>query len=838
MVPTSPRDHQRQVCHRQVRRNPVNELVSPLNLLYDSTQPTAHSKDTERIMHNHHRLKPMAAIFMAILLSTTIAYAKSNPLKPNMTKSPSSLSSPTADFMCGTYKGNQNESIELYHRYQSVLDKVAPAASTAFINDDVWIIEDDGTLTFSGNNPFDTDGQTFRFTPNANGSYDVTTVTFSFDAILGTNLNLGDDNNAIISLAFTFNYFDVGWTSVNVNANGIVAFGGNVNPSGFFDNNDFFGTLPKLALYFMDLNPAAGGGVFWKSEATKSTITWNSVPEFGTSNTNRFQLVLHDDGSFDLTFNGITSTIPVNGLPTTFGAHPGGDPSLDIISFSDDLPFSGGPQAGFYEQYLNLVNPRVNEVALIQRFYQNFSDDFFQIIFFTNFVQTMSGFANELNIKNDVQGIGLSIFDNSSLWGSNGILESRCNMNRLAAWPTDPTLRFFGSENNFLTIMGQEAGHRWGAFINFRDSTGSVSNLILGRANAHWSYFVDVDHSSLEGGNWEPLSGSIFTTPTMIDYFGDIDEYIFGVRTLQEVTPTFYVSSPTNDLPENRDNGTPIQGATATGVPVEVTIDDIISAEGPRIPAEADEDKDLRQAFVLLLQNGTTATQAELDKIADFRRTWEDYFEVALDGRITCNTKLTQTLPVAVIEGHVLEGGTRLPLDSVKVEALERGFTQFVPSGARYTFRFMPDSPPPPDSCCATIAVDAPGRRPDTLVVCIPYGTVTTLDIELWPVASGLAQGQTPSLAPRLSLLSYPNPFNPQTTLTFVVPTAAAVRLAIYDVRGRLVRTLVNKKDNPGEHTVTWDGRDEGGVQVGSGVYLARLQAGKDMQTRKIVLLK
>ena len=59
--------------------------------------------------------------------------------------------------------------------------------------------------------------------------------------------------------------------------------------------------------------------------------------------------------------------------------------------------------------------------------------EFFQLVFFPNFAQTMNGFANELNIKNDVTGIGLPIFDSSSQYGSNGVLESRCNMNRLAA---------------------------------------------------------------------------------------------------------------------------------------------------------------------------------------------------------------------------------------------------------------------------------------------------------------------------------------------------------------------------------------------------------------------
>jgi hypothetical protein len=204
-------------------------------------------------------------------------------------------------------------------------------------------------------NPFDTDFQTFHIQPNGGGGYDVDSITFNFDANLGTNLNLGDDANVTVNFGFTFNYYGVNWSDVHVNANGIIAFGADVNPSGFFDDADFFSALPKIAPYFMDLNPAAGGGVFQKTEANKLTITWNNIPEFGASNSNTIQLIMYDDGSLDFTFNGIDATLA--GSPISSGIHPGGTPILELISFSDDLPYSGGTGAGIYEQYVSVVNP-------------------------------------------------------------------------------------------------------------------------------------------------------------------------------------------------------------------------------------------------------------------------------------------------------------------------------------------------------------------------------------------------------------------------------------------------------------------------------------------------
>src|SRR5204863_2288745 len=83
-----------------------------------------------------------------------------------------------------------------------------------------------------------------------------------------------------------------------------------------------------------------------------------------------------------------------------------------------------------------------------------------------------------------------------------------------------------------------------------------------------------------------------------------------------------------------------------------------------------------------------------------------------------------------------------------------------------------------------------------------------------------------------------PNPFNPTTTIRFVLPTRERVTLAIYDATGRLVRTLLDEVRGYGAHEVTWDGRDEDTVAMGSGVYFYRLRVGKRTESKKMVLLK
>jgi hypothetical protein len=83
-----------------------------------------------------------------------------------------------------------------------------------------------------------------------------------------------------------------------------------------------------------------------------------------------------------------------------------------------------------------------------------------------------------------------------------------------------------------------------------------------------------------------------------------------------------------------------------------------------------------------------------------------------------------------------------------------------------------------------------------------------------------------------------PNPFNPTTSIAFSLPERGDISLKIYDVSGALVRTLAEGSFDPGPHDVQWNGRDNAGNSVSSGVYLYRLTTGKQSMTRKMVLLK
>jgi hypothetical protein len=138
----------------------------------------------------------------------------------------------------------------------------------------------------------------------------------------------------------------------------------------------------------------------------------------------------------------------------------------------------------------------------------------------------------------------------------------------------------------------------------------------------------------------------------------------------------------------------------------------------------------------------------------------------------------------------------------------------------------------------ASITVDDPDRagpQPVLFVVRDRAGNETRLTVVL-AVAARL---------PRQMVLgaNFPNPFNPETTIPLQVPrdAGAGIRLRVYNAAGQVVRELLNPSGetmNPGWHEVRWDGRDDAGRQLSSGVYFYRLDGAGQLLTRSMTMLK
>jgi hypothetical protein len=83
-----------------------------------------------------------------------------------------------------------------------------------------------------------------------------------------------------------------------------------------------------------------------------------------------------------------------------------------------------------------------------------------------------------------------------------------------------------------------------------------------------------------------------------------------------------------------------------------------------------------------------------------------------------------------------------------------------------------------------------------------------------------------------------PNPFNPRTTISFTLPAADRVNLSVYDVRGRRVRTLLDGGLSAGTHFVIWEGKNDAGQNLASGVYFYHLHTATESLSKKMLLLK
>ena len=95
------------------------------------------------------------------------------------------------------------------------------------------------------------------------------------------------------------------------------------------------------------------------------------------------------------------------------------------------------------------------------------------------------------------------------------------------------------------------------------------------------------------------------------------------------------------------------------------------------------------------------------------------------------------------------------------------------------------------------------------------------------------------SIFKEIKLGNYPNPFNPTTTISFsTTESTESTELAIYNIKGQKVKTLVNEKLDVGTHQVVWDGKDESSKPVSSGIYFYKMNNGEYTSTRKMILMK
>lgn len=523
----------------------------------------------------------------------------------------------------------------------------------------IAVLHDDGTFL----ELFDLSNRTIEFRPNGAGSYDASFIGFSMESNLGTRLTLGDDDTRQVNLGFFFPFYNVSRNFLFVSSNGLVTFDA-PDPDGTPSIAEFVAESPRIAALWDDFNPATtsgADGVFVRLVgSSRAVITWKNLPEFNTTNANTVQLVLFRDGRIRLSYQSVATRDGLVGLSN------GMSRTFFRVNFDRDLPASFGSPAPILEFFNRGLDTR----AVAQRFYQTHGDDFDFLVLFgsSTFSHKLAGpealSFTEL-VKNTIQGIGLPTFDRTSAFGSGGRLQAVVVMSRLSDFPDDVNERIGRTTFTTLGVLARAVGQRWGAYVRFDDG-GVPSDALLGRHRSAWSFFLDSDGSFLGGNDWRDLGGNTFRSEQATIRYSPLDQYVMGLRSSAEVPDFFFIDAPTNT--GGRDRTSPPEiGVTVNGVRRTVSINQIIQAEGQRVPGPGGAPTRFRQAFVLIVPQGETANQADIDKLETIRRAWEAAFSAATENRGTVETTLTPPGPDLVVEGLTVSPTTVNPGGTVSV---------------------------------------------------------------------------------------------------------------------------------------------------------------------------
>lgn len=494
----------------------------------------------------------------------------------------------------------------------------------------IAVLQDEGDLLVAPN-PWDLQSTGLRYSPNTAGGYDVRRADGSFRPTLGTRLTLTDDDTQRLDVPFAFQFYGRRQTAAHVNSDGNVTFGEGDTATTERNVARLLTGPPRVAPFLADLDPSTGGSVFVHAASDQYTVTWCGVREFDSTRVTTVQATLLPDGAVEMKFGA-----PISIQEAVVGISPGTTAQFAAVDLSAAGPTAGG-SAAIGERFA--VNRQLDTVAVARKFYRTHADTFDQLIVWTDLTVVNDAFAYETTIANEIRGLGIDVYDLSSGFGSGGRLRSLAIMDWLGKYPDDPSQRFLG-EGSTLAVLAHEVAHRWLAFFDVRNHRGEISDELLGRGMAHWSFFLDTDASVMEGNDISDLAGGSFRTVGAMSGYSRLDLYAMGLVGESEVPTFFYVESPMNVSPSRERESAPTLNVTFNGTRRDVLIQDIVAANGPRVPSTAEATRLHTQAFIYVVGAGRTAGADQIDKLDRIRRQWEQFFAQATGGRMRVATEL------------------------------------------------------------------------------------------------------------------------------------------------------------------------------------------------------
>jgi hypothetical protein len=523
-------------------------------------------------------------------------------------------------------------------------------------------------------NLFDLSGHTLRLTPEGS-RYQVENRPLQWDSDFGPALN-----GAEATLhQFAFPFSGKTWNSFLVGTSGSIRFGASEkvigpDPYGKTDGGVVLGRFDQLAgmastltesapAICVFLKPRMSGPRYLKELSDRVVVTWDLTEPFGSlldftwfKTINRFQAVLHRDGSIEMSYKELTARDAIVGIYPALSA--GEKPAP--VHFSS-LTRKDGPFGAVYESFHYFALPRPQDLSCT--IIKALGDEFDFLAYYSDFrVDSQEASSpSDGPVGGKVTGIGQTQHDQTQ-----PVLESRCTQGRFQLGFAQPVfvgsnemqegppegapidgshdITFYSHQlaegspdrkalpyNYAIGHLGHEVGHRWGAYVSAKVKGEIIS---LGPW-PHWArelhtpvaypYSRPTEASTLGGGVWQDnfdgtytqLHDGYFVPAAGYSY---LDLYLMGLISAAEV-PDFFILKNLVRVGQDT-NGHPVFRAERT----KLTIQDVIAAEGPRTPDVDHSQRKFNTGIVVVVEHGHRPSREIVERANGIRRQWIDYW--------------------------------------------------------------------------------------------------------------------------------------------------------------------------------------------------------------------
>lgn len=510
--------------------------------------------------------------------------------------------------------------------------------SVPFTSGNVVVLQADPEILIVPN-PFDLKHSAIRFTPALPHRYVYSMIPFGFNAGASDALTIHDDDSVELAFKnFSFPFEGKSYDRCFVNSNGNITF--DQPDSEPPDLDTLLDGPPRIAPFFADLDPETSGAILVQETSDAVMITWLKVPEFFSHDQfaygeNTFQIVLYKDGRIDLIYDS-----EISASEALIGIVPGyGKAQLHLVDFTRGT-LRGRPLAALVENFHSYES--VDIPSVMDSLYKKYSDSYDFVSLVSNFDLTPipGAQAFAINVQNDIKGIGNPgthgsyLFHDNGKYGSAGKLQNITFFGNIHQYPSDPNRALPDTYTSTLQILAHEVGHRWLSYARI-SMDGASSEALLGRDGSHWSFFFNSKGSFLEGNEILEKSSTSFVTSQPFTGYSDLDLYLMGFVSADEVGTSFVVQGASNFSPsfEFVPESAPEPDVSFRGSARPVTIADVVAANGSRSPDASASQKTFNHLFVLIVKKESPASNEDIAYVEQLRKAWEGYFSDATNGK-------------------------------------------------------------------------------------------------------------------------------------------------------------------------------------------------------------